>query len=129
MNKIHDEKDINYPEQLNMLFDKGRYWEATELLREINYSINKKEQADKDNILYDIDIEKFLEGMCCCESTDSCFAGIGGCSGCGGCLFSSILVCYCCSGQDLGAGCDTVSGAWNSCCCIDILCGKSCECG
>lgn len=140
MNQLHNEikmdkkedlqKDINYyTMQINKLIDDGKYWKATELLEKVNRFVDKNEWADKSKILYDIDLEKFLEGMCCCGAADECLSGAGGCSGCGGCLCTSVLVCYCCSGQDLGQGCDTTANCWNNCCCVDILFGKSCECG
>lgn len=117
-----------YVAQVDEAIDCGQYWKATELMGRLNQFVDKSEWASKSQILYDMDWDKFFKGMCCYASADSCLSGVGGCSGCGGCLCGAYCLCYCCTGENPAQGCDCMMNCWNNCWCIDILCGKGCEC-
>ena len=130
--KILDQYDrrnaqIYYSMKFNELIDSGRYWEATELMEKVKHFIQKDDKAADPKIYYDMDWEKFFEGMCCYAGTDSCLSGVGGCGGCGSILCASYCLCFCCTGERPAEGCDFIANCWDNCFCIDILCGDMCD--
>lgn len=116
------------PLRIDELLTSGRYWEAMDVWKQTKSFAEKNENINKPQILYDIDWDRFFEGMCCYAGADSCLSGVGGCGGCGGCLCGAYCLCFCCTGEHPAEGCDCMMNCWNSCCCIEILCGPDCKC-